>query len=280
MLKKSFFLVSLLLSMPAHAISPWLPAPGTGYVTGSLSDQYFKEFYRGNTIASLADYINITTLWLNVDYGLNEKWAMDFQSGFVYSRYAPATRGNFSGINDTSIGLRYLAVDEFKTERPFPTITLRVGGTIKGSYQLSSAGNPHSPGDKASGADASVIIGKQLSDFTNVYTQIGYRLRSNPVPNDFFIDGGIQQVINSTVSTHLAIYHTRGLSGSDIGGSGFTATPLGFQGLKEVSTLAELGLSLAIADHSSLSFSFLRLITGRNTDRSQIFSIALTQEVG
>src|SRR6185369_17830970 len=99
---------------------------------------------------------------VRLDYGLNRQFALDTTFGWTSAATeswnprgkVQATRG----LIDTQIGVRYRVLDENRAKQSYvPTLTLRVGGIIRGTY------NPNfrmAPGDGASGFEIAVMVVK------------------------------------------------------------------------------------------------------------------------
>ena len=184
----------------ADGVSPWLPAPGAGFINLSYVAQNANEFYRQDKKvptpgpmpgANLGQH----TVWLNGMYGLSDAVAIDFRVGAARSYFGATTpmgapipptggRDNYSGVTDTNIGVTWRIVDEL--EKPsLPSIALRGGAIIEGAY---APGYINSIGDGASGLEVSALAGKAFADRFEVSGELGYRVRDEGVPSDLFFN--------------------------------------------------------------------------------------------
>jgi hypothetical protein len=221
--------------------SAWLPAEGKIVVTPTYVYQSFREFWiRRDQKVRLDDRVTQHSGLVNFEYGLAESFALDATVGYsrVDSKAFSGPGGgtdSSDGMADTRVGLRWRIVDEREAKCVWsPTLTVRVGGVIAGTYEV---GPPFAPGDGANGGEFSLLAAKAVGDTGfGLYGEAGYRVRSNPVPHDFFGLFGVYQSIGAfTVSA--AYRHVQSLNGSNIGDPGFS-----FPGLKEINQTAEFGL--------------------------------------
>ncbi len=181
----------------ADGVSPWLPAPGAGFVNLSYVAQNATEFYVGDQKRGTpprqatppGPNLGQHTVWLNGMYGLSDEIAIDFRVGLARSYFSPnipptGGRDNYSGVTDSNIGVTWRIADEL-VNPSMPSIALRGGAIIEGSY---TAGYINSIGDGASGLEVSALAGKYLADWFAVSGEVGYRVRDEDVPSDLFIE--------------------------------------------------------------------------------------------
>lgn len=229
---------TVLMLVPAlRAQSAWLPAEKKFEVTPLYVYQTFDEFWikRGHRIV-LPDTVDQQSATVSVEYGITTQLALDATVG--YTRVDSSTCGKGAtddGFTDSRLGVRYSILDEHATSNDWvPTVTLRAGAIIAGTY---NEGRPFSAGDGAHGAEFSALVGKTLGGTGfGVFSELGYRVRENPVPDDLFASVGVYKTLGSfTLST---VYrHVQSLSGLDIMDPGFT-----FPQLKEINQLLEAGV--------------------------------------
>lgn len=256
MLKKwlVFGIVICMAGTNAFSQSAWIVNQGEWNVTTSFTYQTYDSFWAGTTEVSpppFADEVNQYTALISVEYGFWEDFAVDITGGYVLAEVDGGTFDDNDGAADTLIGLRWNIVDEFESESPYmPTLTLRLGGIIAGSYEESM---PHSPGDGASGAEFSLLYGKSFGETGfGLFGDLGFRVRSDDVPEDFFTSVGLYKTLfdNFTVSAGYRLNH--GLDGLDIGGPGFT--PARFPELQEINHNIEAGVSYTDAGNRTTVF--------------------------
>ena len=266
-----------LIVLPAYGNgSPWLPTPGTGNLNLSYVYQTADRFYRvtGNrpTPGGGEDLIQ-GTLWLRGSYGISDAIALDVRLGRAKSEFTtgpgiPAVQNTHDGLVDINAGITWRIVDEAVSE--MPSIAVRVGAIIDGGY---STGYINSLGDGGSGAEASIVVGKFLSDRFAISGEFGYRARGNSIPdNTFFkVSGGI--LLAEGWSLTAGYERINAGSGLDIGGPGFS--PDRFPELREESQLLTAGVSFAPADRFNLGFVYAAVIDGRNTANSDVYGVSI-----
>ena len=151
--------VVLLASVPAYGTSAYLPLEGRFTLSGSYIFETFDEFWAGRKKMDLPDDIHQHTVSVGLEYGLLDDVALDLTLG--YTRTSFSSVDDLDGLNDTTLGVRWRMFDEFRYDSPYiPTLTLRLGGIIEGSYDTVTTGAPNSPGDGASGIETSLLFGK------------------------------------------------------------------------------------------------------------------------
>ena len=253
--------------------SAWLPAPGEGSVTLSYVWQNADEFYAGSTKEStpLGEDLTQQTVWVDAEYGLSDSIAIDFRAGLARGSFVeeapPAKADDENGLTDINLGVTWRVVDEVVSSGP--SIAFRLGGIKSGSYDT---GYINSIGDGADGVEFSGIIGKFITDNIAVSGEAGYRYR-NDIPNNVFVNlsGGILLMDRLGVSVNYEL--TNAESGLDVGGPGFS--PDRFPETEEDIHVLGSALSLTLSEQVNLGASYGRVIDGRNTAASDIFSVSL-----
>lgn len=257
--------------------SAWLPAPGGGSVTLSYVWQGSDEFYKAADKGSTPKGEDLTqqTLWIDGTYGLSDSIAIDFRAGlargsFVTGEMIPAKKEDEDGLTDINLGVTWRVSDEAVNSAP--SIAFRLGGIKSGSYD---SGYINSIGDGADGVEVSGIIGKFITDQIALSGEVGYRYRQD-IPNNIFVrlSGGVLLLDRVGVSVNYDM--TNAESGLDIQGPGFApdGVPLFSETEEDIHILSST-LSLAVSEQVSLGASYGRVIDGRNTAASDIFSVSL-----
>jgi hypothetical protein len=225
---------------------------------------------------------------LRVDYGICDHLAADINLGYTSAATRALDPSNdpktTEGLMDTQFGLRYRLLDERKSEQWYvPTLTLRLGGIIRGTYD---ADFPMAPGDGASGGEASLLSVKHWKCGAGFYAQFGYRLRDHHVPQTIFGETGLSYthhfdwVINS-VSVYVGYRGLYDLNGSDLSGSRVAGSPNEFVDIEytrtaqEMYQMGELGLSFTDKVGRNYFFACSHPYDGRNTGKVNNFVIGL-----
>ncbi len=270
-----FAAISAVLALPAllRAQSPWLLPAGEGSLSTGASFSAFDKFFVGTTEMTLPADIKQRSLYATFEYGIAPRWALDLSLGHTETKFDPPG-ANFrrGGIDDTHFGLSYALLEE---SGDTPAVAVRLGAIIKGGYSVLNSLPPINPGDGANGFEVSLLAGKTLAEGFSVYGELGYRNRSDNVPDDFDFVAGLGKRIGD-VNLNIAYRRTAGQTGGDIGGPGFGST-FGFQQVKEVSQSFEGGVSYT--DSGGRSYSFLvakKFGSLRNTGKATIYSIGIS----
>ena len=268
----------------ADGVSPWLPAPGAGFVNLSYVSQNATQFYvqedlRGTPPQNAVPdgkgpNLGQHTVWLNGMYGWSDAVAIDVRVGLARS-YASAGptggRDNYSGVTDSNIGVTWRIVDEL-VNPSMPSIALRGGAIIEGSY---TPGYINSIGDGASGLEVSALAGKYLADWLAVSGEVGYRVRDEDVPEDLFLNlsGGVL-FENIGLSVNYKLVDAQ--SGLQIGVPPFTPGGRVFPRLEEDIQFLSGTASLNVSDQTNIGVTYGEVIDGRNTSKSKVFSVTMS----
>lgn len=271
--------------------TPWIAEPGTGTVSLTYANQNASEFFRQTTKVkgpldpdkSLAQ----NTMWFGVNYAITDAVALDVQSAwarsFVTGAAGPAGgQESYSGLYDSNIAFTFRLVDELISNAP--SVAVRVGGILAGAYDT---GYINSLGDGGNGLETSLIIGR-FADAAGFSAEVGFRMRGSTevnrqavggagattgetidIPNDMFLNLGLFIPAGSVVTLGVDYRMVNGLSGIDIGGTGFS--PSRFPGLQEDAHIVGGRLLANVTDTVNLNVFFGQVLAGRNTAASRIF---------
>lgn len=278
------FMVIVITAMGSSAfadgVSPWLPAPGAGFVNLSYVSQNANEFYRSDRIVPTpgpnpGQNLGQHTVWLNGMYGWSDAIAIDVRVGLARSYFAPPIpptggRDNYTGVTDTNIGVTWRVVDELLCPS-LPSIALRGGAIIEGSY---TPGFINSIGDGASGLEVSALAGKYFADMFAVSGELGYRVRDEDVPSDLFfnVSGGL---LFENIGLGVNYKLVDAQSGLQIGGAGFSPVTRVFPRLEEDIQFLSGTVSLNVSDQTNIGITYGEVIDGRNTSKSKVFSVTM-----
>ncbi len=268
-MKKIALLASTLTScLTAGAQSAWLPNPQQLIVTPSISYQTYDEFWAGNTKVSLPDDVDQYFAGIMLEYGITPVLAADLTIGYTrVETTAFGGDGEDDGLADTTFGLRWKFLDEGQTVSTYtPTLTLRVGGIIEGTYDENF---PFSAGDGASGGQVSLLMGKEFGDSGfGIFGDLGYRMRGDDVPDDLFGSFGVYKNIDS-LTLSLGYRHIQGLSGENIGDPGFT-----FPEVREIQQNIEAGVGFTDRGGRYYQLFYSHTLDGKNTGDKDVFGLS------
>lgn len=262
--------LTILCSVNAHASSPWVLEPGSKQVYMANIYETFDRFYRGGEDGQLPDDIDQSTVTVGLNYGMSDSLMLDIQTGYTQTQFTPASRGDFEGRDDSKIGITWRFIDEFISGPKTPTAALRVGYIWKGDYESSSPGNPHSPGDGASGFEGSVLLGKSFDSGWALSGELGLRDRES-VPSEYFYNVSINKSFRK-FSTSLAYLEDHAFSGKDIGDPG--VTPSDFEKLEEIKRIVDFGMNYRLFGSMNIGLNYATVVGGRNTGKSDIYVLS------
>ena len=260
--------------------SPWLPAPGGGSITVSYVSQKATEFYRGTVKGPTpggGNELSQNTVWVDGTYGFSDSLALDFRVGGAQSSFAtgpglPPSQDSITGLADVNVGLVWRAVDELVSDGP--SIAFRVGAIKAGSYET---GYINSLGDGGNGVEVSALIGKYIEDRFAVSGELGYRNRSSgdhDIPANLFARLAAGVILGSRVGVTFNYEMENATSGLQIGGPGFS--PSVFPELEEDLHLVGPTVSIAVSDRAGIGASYAKVVQGKNTAVSNVFSVSLS----
>lgn len=256
----------------ANDISPWTPAEGSGEAEISYTRQEADELNAGDTRAPLPRDLSQDNGSLAISYGITHRLAADVRIGYAKSSFLVdpglAPEGGLDGLTDVFVGLRFKALDE--TDGAPVTVTLGVAGIIDGGYRT---GALPAIGDGGSGGQVALALGRNIGPVA-ISGDIGYRSRSNNVPDEIF--GAVNASISpaSGVSLYGSLSFADSTSGIDIGGPGFT--PARFPEVEEDYKIWLLGASASLTDEVAANIGYGEKFDGRNTAQSKFFRIGLS----
>ena len=268
----------------ADGVSPWLPAPGAGFVNLSYVSQNANEFYFSDDKRPTPGggfNLGQHTVWVNGMYGFSDAIAIDFRVGAARSYANPnfgptGGRDNYSGVTDSNIGVTWRIVDEL-VKPSLPSVALRGGAIIEGSY---TPGYINSIGDGASGLEVSALAGKYFADMFAVSGEVGYRVRDEDVPSDVFLNvSGGMLFENIGLSVNYKLVDAQ--SGIQIGGAEFMAAGAAglstrpFPRVEEDIQFLSGTVSLNVSDQTNLAVTYGEVIDGRNTSKSKVWSVTM-----
>lgn len=265
-------LLGALLSQPASATSPWIPEQWDLQATGSFVYETFDEFYGGETLTDFPPgHLDQYSTRLFFDLGVWRDLAFDLSLGFTGTQ--SSTIPGDIGLDDTLMGLRWRAVDEFEMEQRWvPTLSLRVGGIIAGTYDPDTF--PAAAGVGGSGFEANVALGKLLPWGFVASSDFGYRTRSNDVPDDWRAHVTLSKTFFERLNLEAGFTHKQSIDGIDLGDPGFT--PARSPELREIYSNIEVGISTIDSRSFQYGLFYAYTLDGRNTGKKNIVGASVS----
>lgn len=275
-------LLLLTLTTGLRASDAYLPSPQTGNLIPVASVQWAEDFWFGDTPATLPGHLTQTTLAFEGEYGLAPDWAVDISSGFSWVNYQGGPLAGIgliqdgketrNGVTDTRVGISWRLVDEFRSvSEAAPTLTLRVGGIVRGTYDT---GFINAVGDGASGWEAGLKFGKVFQSLNaGLYGDATYRWLNTSTPDEWEIGiGGFKTISNFNLFLGLREKHS--VDGIDILGPGFTLDR--FTDVKEVNRSIETGIGWSLGPQTWLSLGYARTLEGKNTPKKNVVLLSFS----
>lgn len=282
--------LALLTAGAAHGqYSPYVPANQQIVASPSFVYSTYDEFWAGDQKVDLGAATpfgrqNQYYAGVTLEYGMCESFAFDATVGYIWTQFSDGPPGlspwNDDGLYDTTLGIRWRIIDEFKEEAKWvPTVGVRLGGIIAGTYSAqptasNPVGFPFAPGDGASGVETSLLLGKQLCPNFGLAADLGWRYRVEDVPQDIFGSFGAYFTIDWFTAS-AAYRGSYALSGPDIGQPGFT-----FPEVQEINHLVELSVGWMAKTGQSVQIFGAMNFAGQNTGDKTIIGMSASFPFG
>jgi hypothetical protein len=216
------------------------------------------------------DYgIDINQGYIALQYGITEKWAADVNVGYTTTgwRYFNSTSGQVkstTGLMDTSLGVRYQLVNEAQAEQCWmPTLTLRVGAVLPGSYNQHFA---FAPGNRSAAVEPELLFRKHFGwPGLGVYGDGLFRWNRTTHNDQYITSIGLFQQIKGW-ELDAGYRHLQSITGEDIVLND-DHTIVYPRDLREISDAIEYGFSYTSSKrHWRWAFNGRSVVDGSNTD--------------
>lgn len=279
---RSLTVLGIALAHSAAAqYSAFLPDRGGWVLSPSYTYQTFDHFWAGSRRLALSDLglrgdLIQHTFQMVTEYGMTRRMSLDASVGYVQTRL-PAR--NQHGLTDSTFGVRFQLLKERRVRPNQPTIAVRVGGIVEGTYDLHLGLPPTHPGDGASGVESAVLFGKRLGRTgLTAYGDFGIRERAEGVPTDLFGSAGLGYGPCPWLALNVAYRHEQSLSGVEILGTGFTGN---WQVVREINRLLEVGITFLLPRTGVSWSTFVSWnLSGRNTPDKTVIGTYLSLGFG
>jgi hypothetical protein len=214
--------------------------------------------------------IDINQGYLALQYGITEKWAADLNIGATTMGWRSFDTNNSvrstTGLMDLSFGVRYQVFNETIEQSWLPTLTLRAGAVLPGSYSQSIA---FAPGVRSAAIEPEVLLRKHFGwPGLGAYADALYRW-NRTTGNDQYITviGLFQQIQRWELDAGYR--HLQTIAGGNIvfdpAGPGDLIYP---RDTREINDSIEAGFSYTTPRrHLRLGFNSRTVFDGNNTDR-------------
>lgn len=248
---------------------PWVLEQGQQSLSSVYVYEQFDEVWiKGDDIHMDFAKVKQQTFYLRYARGLTDHLSLELSSGYTKTQMRGKSK-KFGGLADSKLGLNWQLLNEYQ-DQPL-TLSIRLTGTLRGNYDRASAGNPHSPGDKASSLGTSLHLAKTIGQYLSVVAQAGYQKRYNQAPDREIYQLGLIASLTPrwSMSARYQVQNSRG--NLDIKGPGFD--PSRFHQVEEDQQGYTVDSSFELAAGNSIYCGLAAVTDGRNTGESEIFFI-------
>jgi hypothetical protein len=212
--------------------------------------------------------IDINQGYLSFQYGITEKWAADLNVGATTTgwRFFNNTNGEVrstTGLMDISFGVRYQVFNEAKSDSPWvPTVTLRAGAVMPGSYDQSFA---FAPGTRSAAIEPEVLARKHFGwPGLGAYADALFRWNRTTGNDQYLTSIGLFQQIQGW-ELDFGFRHLQTITGEDISVTGNDIVYP--RKLREISDALEAGFSYTTSKRQwRYGFQTRVVVDGNNTD--------------
>ena len=193
-------------NVPHRPFAYWANVPDQGqFIAGFVYEQseaYHMwaggQYHNVTAHAGGESYgTDINQGYLALQYGLTERWALDFNAGYTSEGWRYFDNGDIqstSGLMDWSFGVRYQIYNELtETNLPWaPTLTFRAGAVMPGSF---SENFIFAPGSRSTAIEPELLLRKHF----------GWHLLEVLVL--YFVIGGVSMLVEHKTMGQVAAQH-------------------------------------------------------------------------
>ena len=266
-------------NVPHRPFALWaeLPSPGQ-FVAGLVYEEseayhiYVQGVSHNITFHSAGESygIDINQGYVALQYGIRENLAADLNVGLTTSGWRYFSNGpieSTTGLMDSSFGLRYQIFNEHTATSPWvPTLTLRAGGILPGTYNSDFA---FAPGTHSAGLEPEVLVRKHFGwPGLGAYGDALYRWNFTTGNDQYITVIGLFQQIKGW-ELDVGYRHLQSVSGSDISFNPTDPTSLVYpRDVREINDSIEAGFSYTTSKrHIRYGFHSRTVFDGNNSDR-------------
>ncbi len=269
-------------NVPHAPFAQWADVPEHGQIVVGLfyeeSESYHiwadGRYHNVTTKAGGESYgIDINQGYLALQYGLTERWALDFNIGYTSEGWRSFDNGavqSTGGLMDLAFGARYQIYNESNAPASWvPTLTFRAGAVMPGSYDQNFI---FAPGLRSAAIEPELLLRKHFGwPGLGLYGDALYRWNRTTGNDQYIIAVGLFQQIKGW-ELDLGYKHLQTLSGSDIIYPVDPANNNGFNIIyprdpRENYDALECGFSYTTSTrHWRYGFQLASILDGNNTD--------------
>src|SRR6185369_11729775 len=270
-----------------------LPAQGQFVITPYYSYTRWLHFYDGKGDKRVIpqelseEDFEVNDGMVNFEYGISRNLALDLTLGLTTgaTRFFDVSNEPHTdwGMMDTQVGVRYRIVDEAEqAPSGMPTLTVRLGGIIAGTYQ---SGFPFAPGSGGSGGEVGFFANKKLGDYgVNTFADMSWRFRNHDIPVKVQTRLGLYYAIPwetgalRMFTPHVGYKFLNSFGGSEVSGNGpdlqYSAD------VRERAHILDSGIGITDQAGRELHFYFDWGFSGENTPAVMTYGLYLSFPFG
>jgi hypothetical protein len=215
--------------------------------------------------------IDINQGYLAFQYGIDDKWAADFNIGYTTGAWrafdSTQSAQSTTGLMDWSFGVRYQIFKESPDSPWLPTLTFRAGAVMPGSYDQHFV---FAPGVRSAAIEPEMLARKHFGwTGLGAYGDALYRWNRTTGNDQYLVSVGLFQQIKGW-EIDVGYRHLQTLSGGDIYFTtpGDLSTIVYPRDVREINDSLEAGFSYTTSkSHWRYAFVCQTVLDGSNTDQ-------------
>jgi hypothetical protein len=283
-------------NVPHRPFAYWADLPEQGqFVVGFVYEQseayhiYTGGQYHNVTWMSGGEHygIDINQGYFALQYGLNDRWALDLNVGYTSLGWRYFDEGGIqstTGLMDSSFGVRYQIFNELKETNNswVPTLTFRAGAVMPGTFSESFI---FAPGSRSTAIEPELLLRKHFGwPGLGFYGDGLYRYNMTIGNDQYIIAAGLFQQIKGW-EIDAGYKHLQTLSGTGITwlGDPSTYNPniIYPRDPKENNDAIQFGFSYTTSKrHWRYGFQLTSVVDGNNTDAKLVLGGSIDIPIG
>jgi hypothetical protein len=264
-------------NVPHRPFAMWADLPVAGVFDAGMVYEESESYHfwagskaHGNSFKSGGESygIDINQGYIALQYGLADKWALDLNIGATTAGYRYFSEGHIestTGVSDSSFGIRYQLLNEADANSAWsPTLTLRAGGVLPGTYHEDFA---FAPGTHSAAVEPNLLLRKQFGwPGFGAYADALYRWNFGTGDQYITVIGLLQKIKGWELAAGYR--HLQTLNGGDIKfDSGDPASLIYPRDVREINDSIEAGFSYTTSKrHIRYGFHSRTVLDGSNSD--------------
>jgi hypothetical protein len=283
-------------NVPHRPFAYWADLPEQGqFIAGFVYEQsesyhiYTGGQYHNVTWMSGGEHygIDINQGYLALQYGLNDRWALDLNVGYTSLGWRYFDEGGIqsaTGLMDSSFGVRYQIFNELReTNNPWmPTLTFRAGAVMPGTFSESFI---FAPGSRSTAIEPELLLRKHFGwPGLGFYGDGLYRYNMTIGNDQYIIAAGLFQQIKGW-EIDAGYKHLQTLSGTGItwlgDPSAYNPNIIYPRDPKENNDAIQFGFSYTTSKrHWRYGFTLTSVVDGNNTDAKLVLGGSIDIPIG